>query len=308
MKIEIRKETPKDYHETEAMTRRSFYNVYGPGCDEHLLVHKLRTHKDFLPDCSRIALVDGEIAGVIMYFKCMIHGEDGDVEVASFGPLCVDHKYKNCGIGRKLLEETIPLVEAAGFPGIVIMGEPWYYPKVGFRRCREFGITDMEGNAYDPFMGLELVEGGLHIKGGQFEESSVVEECTEEALAELEKDFPPLKKISQPCQWSYENAYDDREGYHYAYATHFPRQFEGLFKEMQKDADDGIMKEIWENFDKTPYVLMTGQEVFGIFVINHEDSPVIEHMYLLKEPAEAERIEKEIRERLAKANSSCERE
>ena len=78
-----------------------------------------------------------------------------------------------------------------------------------------------------------------------------------------------------------------------------------MFKEMQKDANDGIMKEIWENFDKTPYVLMTGQEVFGIFVINHEDSPVIEHLYLLKEPAEAERIEKEIRERLAKANSSC---
>ena len=58
MNIEIRKETPQDYYETEAMTRRSFYNVYGPGCDEHLLVHKLRTHKDYLPECSRIALVD----------------------------------------------------------------------------------------------------------------------------------------------------------------------------------------------------------------------------------------------------------
>ena len=28
MNIEIRKETPQDYYETEAMTRRSFYNVY----------------------------------------------------------------------------------------------------------------------------------------------------------------------------------------------------------------------------------------------------------------------------------------
>ena len=69
MNIEIRKETPQDYYETEAMTRRSFYNVYGPGCDEHLLVHKLRTHKDYLPDCSRVALVDGKIAGTIMFFK-----------------------------------------------------------------------------------------------------------------------------------------------------------------------------------------------------------------------------------------------
>ena len=303
MNIEIRKETPKDYHETEAMTRRAFYNVYGPGCDEHLLVHKLRTHKDFLPECSRVALVDGEIAGVIMYFKCMIHGEEEDVEIASFGPLCVDHKYKNCGIGRKLLEETIPLVKAAGFPGIVIFGEPYYYPKFGFQRCKAFGLTDMEGNVSDPFMGLELVAGGLHIKGGRFVESSVLEELTEDALAELEKGFEPLRKVCQPCQWSYENAYDDREGYHYEYATHYPREFERLLKENEKEIKDGDIKAIWKDFDKTPYVLFTGQEAFGIFVFNHADSPFIEHLHLQKEQGEAERIEKEIRERLAKANS-----
>lgn len=303
MNIEIRKETPKDYFETEAMTRRSFYNVYGPGCDEHLLVHKLRTHKDFLPDCSRIALVDGKIAGLIMFFRCIIHGEEGDVEIASFGPLCVDHKYKNCGIGRRLLEETIPLVKEAGFPGIVIFGEPEYYPKIGFKRCREFGLTDMEGNASDPFMGLELVPGGLHIKGGRFEESSVVEECTEEALKELEKEFPPLKKICRPCQWSYENAYDDREGYHYEYATHFPKLFESLFKENEKEADEHVLKEIWENFDKTPYVLFNGKDAFGIFVISHVDVPVIEHMYLKCGQDDAERIEAQVRERLEKANS-----
>lgn len=303
MNIEIRKEAPQDYYETEAMTRRSFYNVYGPGCDEHLLVHKLRTHKDYLPECSRIALVDGMIAGLIMYFKCVIHGEDGDTTIASFGPLCVDHKYKNCGIGRRLLEETIPLVKEAGFPGIVIFGEPEYYPRIGFKRCREFGITDMEGNASDPFMGLELIEGGLHIKGGKFEESSVVEECTEEALEKLDKQFPPLKKISKPCQWGYENAYDDKEGYHYEYGTHFPREFERMFKEFVKEADDAMLGEIWENFDKTPYVLFTGNEAFGIFVINYEDEPVIEHMHLKKGAKEAEQIEQEVRERFAKANN-----
>jgi len=63
-----------------------------------------------------------------------------------------------------------------------------------------------------------------------------------------------------------------------------------------------MLAEIWENFDKTPYVLFTGQEAFGIFVINNENEPVIEYLYLKKESAEAERIEKEVRERFAKAN------
>ena len=246
--------------------------------------------------------MDGKVAGTIMFFKATICTEEKETEIATFGPLCVDHKYKNCGIGRKLLEATIPLVKETGYPGIVIFGEPEYYPKFGFRRGREFGLSGMDGNISDPFMGLELIEGGLHIKGGKFKESSVLEELTEEALLELDKEFPPLKKISRPCQWEYENAYDDREGYHYEYATHFPKVFEELFKESVSGVDDAMIGEIWENFDKTPYVLFTGKEAFGIFVINNEDEPVIEHMYLKKEPMERGKIEREVRERLAKAN------
>ena len=302
MNIEIRKEKIEDYYETEAMTRRSFYNVYNPGCDEYLLVHKLRGHKDYLPECSRVAVVDGEIAGTIMYFKAVIHTDGEDIEIASFGPLCVDHKYKNMGIGRKLLEETIPLVKAAGFRGIVIFGEPYYYPKLGFRRCREFGLTDMEGNAPDAFMGLELIESGLHIKGGRFEESSVCEECTGEALEELEKQFPPIRKIKQPCQWSYENAYDDREGYHYKYATHCPKVFEELFRKYIPNHSEGLLKNIWESMDKTPYVLFTGEEPIGMMLVSVSEEPVLEYLFIEKSGNEAERIKKEITERFIKAN------
>ena len=302
MKIEIRKELPQDYRETEEMTKRSFYNVYGPGCDEHLLVHKLRTHKDYLPELSRVALVDGKIAGTIMYFKCVIHGEKEDVTIASFGPLCVDHKYKNCGIGRKLLEATLPLAKEAGFPGIMIFGEPYYYPKFGFKRGREFGLTDMGGNASDAFMGLELAEGGLHIAGGRFEESSVVEELTEDALAELDKDFPVLKKIKRPCQWAYENAYDDREGYHYEYATHFPREFDALFRKNVTEHAESLLEDIWEDIDKTPYVLFTGTSAVGIFVINNTDMPEIEHMYFDSTAEDAKRIGDEVRERFYRLN------
>lgn len=302
MNIEIRKETPQDYYETELMTKRAFFNVYGPGCNEHLLVHKLRNHKDYLPECSRIAVVDGEIAGTIMFMKAVIHGEKGDVTIASFGPLCVDHKYKNCGIGRRLLEETIPLVREAGFSGIVIFGEPYYYPKFGFKRGKEFGLTDMEGNVSDPFMAYELVEGGLRIEGGRYEESSVVEELTDEALEELDKNFPAYKKIVRPCQWDYKNAYDDREGYHYEYATHCPRVFENLFKKFIGESAESLLKEIWENIDKTPYVLYTGEKAVGIFVINNVNEPVIEHMHFEEECKDAARIKEEICERFYRLN------
>lgn len=307
MNIEIRKERTTEYFETEAMTRRSFYNVYGPGCDEHLLVHKLRTHKDYLPELSRVALVDGKIVGTIMYFKAKIQTEEEEITIASFGPLCVDHKYKNMGIGGRLLQETISLVKEAGFRGIVIFGEPYYYPKFGFQRAGDFGLTDIEGNTSDAFMGLELVENGLHIEGGKFIESSVCQELTEEALEELDKNFPSLKKVSRPCQWSYPNAYDDREGYHYVYATRCPKIFETKFKEYMPEKADVVLKQIWESLDKTPYVIFTGKTPIGIMVISVEQGPEIEYLFIEDTVSEAEKIKKEIKDRFLKTNKADDR-
>ena len=37
----IRQETPADYHQTEQMVMRSFWNKYWPGCTEHLLTRMI---------------------------------------------------------------------------------------------------------------------------------------------------------------------------------------------------------------------------------------------------------------------------
>ncbi|ORX46848.1 acyl-CoA N-acyltransferase [Piromyces finnis] len=283
MNIEIREEKPEDYFETEEMVRRSFYNVYNPGCTEHLLVHIMRKHEDFLPELSKIALVDGKVAGLIMYYKSYIQTNDKTLTIASFGPLCVDHKYKNMGIGSRLLNETIPLVKEAGFRGIMIFGEPNYYPKFGFKSAREFGLTDMEGNAFDALMGMELVENGLHIEGGKFKETDAINLCTEEALLELENasNYENLKKVSRPCQWSYMNASDKKEGYHYEYATHYPTIFENLFKKYNTDNTREELLHIWKSIDITPYVLFNEKNPIGIMVISvEEEKPQIKHIFL----------------------------
>ena len=63
--IEIRKETEQDYFATEAMVRRAFWNKYRPGCDEHLMVRAMRSHPDFLPEFSRVAVCGDRVVGVI---------------------------------------------------------------------------------------------------------------------------------------------------------------------------------------------------------------------------------------------------
>ena len=53
MDITIRLETENDHREVENITREAFWNLYNPGCDEHLIAHNLRKSEDFMPGfCS----------------------------------------------------------------------------------------------------------------------------------------------------------------------------------------------------------------------------------------------------------------
>lgn len=199
--IEIRPETEDDYHATEEMTMRAFWNKYHRGCDEHLLVHKLRMSPDYIPEISRIAVKDGRVIGCIMYSKaCLKKGEE-TMEIVNFGPLCVDPDWQGTGVGKMLLEETTSLAKEAGYPGIVIFGEPDYYPRRGFVTCDKLGITTVDGKNFDAFMGCELTEGALKDFGGSFHESGVFQDLSAQEAEEFSKQFPPMKKQYFPGQW-----------------------------------------------------------------------------------------------------------
>lgn len=131
-KIIIREERKEDYYESELVTMRAFWNIHGPGCNEHLLVHKLRNSKDYVPQISRVAEYDGKIVGIIMYQRAWILDGDNKHEIITFGPLAVEPTAQSLGVGGLLLRETLKLAKEAGYPGICIFGEPEYYPKHGF--------------------------------------------------------------------------------------------------------------------------------------------------------------------------------
>ena len=67
--IKIRNEEEGDYQRVEAITRKSFWNLYVPGCVEHYLVHRLRTSADFIPELDFVALYGDKIVGNIIFTK-----------------------------------------------------------------------------------------------------------------------------------------------------------------------------------------------------------------------------------------------
>lgn len=193
--IIIRKEEPKDYKETELMTMRAFWNIHGSGCNEHLLVRKIRESEDYLPQLSRVAEIDGKIVGAIYYTKAKVVDEGFIHDIITFGPLAVEPTMFAMGIGRALLEETIELARKEGYLGIALAGEPYYYPKIGFETCDRYGISDASGNNYDALMCLPLQDAFSAVHGRLIESS--VFESVEDAveLEQFNKEFPDYPKI-----------------------------------------------------------------------------------------------------------------
>lgn len=199
--IGIRQERKEDYYGTELMTQRAFWNKHHLGCDEHYLVHKLRESQDYIPELSRVAIKDGKVIGCIMYSKAYVVDGDKKTEAVTFGPLCVDPVFQGCGVGGLLLDETMKLAAAAGYKGIIIFGEPDYYPIHGFKTCESFGITTSEGKNFDAFMGRELYPDAFMGIKGKFYESEVFEDLPSDKVEEYTRLFPYMEKQRFPGQW-----------------------------------------------------------------------------------------------------------
>lgn len=202
MKTEIRKETPSDWFDAEYVAKKAFWNLHFPGCDEHYLIHKLRGDKDYILELTRLAVVDGRVVGAIYYSRAVVRSGEKSDEILSFGPLCVDPEFQNKGIGGELLEHTMQLAKEMGFKGIVIYGEPDYYPRHGFVTCDNFGITPPDGKNFNYFMGKELVEGGFSGISGKFYESEAFENLPPDEVEEYDKKFPYMEKLVLPGQWN----------------------------------------------------------------------------------------------------------
>lgn len=198
----IRKETKDDYYNAEYMTKKAFWNLHRPGCDEHYLVHLLRGSEDYIEDLSRVAELDNKIVGGIYYSKAYVLDGNTRADMLTFGPLCVDPDYQNKGIGGKLLEITIKEAREKGYKGIIIFGEPGYYPKHGFKTCDRFGITTKEGKNFDAFMGYEIILNAFSEIHGEFYESEIFEQLYTDRVEAYDKKFPYMEKLKLPGQWS----------------------------------------------------------------------------------------------------------
>lgn len=98
----FRLEEQIDHNEVEQLTREAFWNVYQPGCCEHLVLHKLRESEAFIKELDFVAAEDGKIVANIVYSRMYTNGRMCS-SIAAFGPVSVHPDHQGKGIGGKII-------------------------------------------------------------------------------------------------------------------------------------------------------------------------------------------------------------
>lgn len=209
MNITIRREQPDDYRLVEEITRKAFWNLYCPGCNEHYIVHHMRSHKDFIPELSFVIEADGKIAGSIFYTHCkIVTPQNKAIQAITFGPVSILPTRHRQGLGRRLITHSIEEARRQGYRAIIIGGFPYHYHPYGFAGIKKYNITMPDGKFYTGIMALPLYEGALSDAAGKIYFSKALEP-DETYLREFDEEFPYMEKNILPCQKDFETAVSD---------------------------------------------------------------------------------------------------
>ena len=151
--VTIRAEEPEDVEVIHSIHQSAF-----PTEAEARLVDRLREERKLA--LSLIAEVNHRVVGHVAFSPVSVDSPSSGNQGLGLGPVAVRPECQGKGIGEQLITRGVEDSRREGYSFIVVLGEPEYYARFGFRRGSLFGL----GNEYgvdDPFMVLGLRPDGL---------------------------------------------------------------------------------------------------------------------------------------------------
>lgn len=199
--IVIRAERESDYQIVENMTRKAFWNLYIPGCTEHYLVHKMRSHKDFVSALDLVIELNGQVIGNIMYTQSRLVDESGtEKEILTFGPVSILPEYQRQGYGKLLLDYSFQEALRLGYSIIVIFGNPSNYVNRGFKSCKKYNIA-LEDGTFPTAMMAKVLTSVDYLDGRRWTYySSPIMDVDEKEAENFDKNFEQMTKGYQASQ------------------------------------------------------------------------------------------------------------
>ena len=127
--MEIRPECPGDERGISALIAEAFALAEHRDGTEAQIVEQLRAAGALT--VSLVAEDSGELVGLAAFSPVTVDG--ADVGWYGLGPVAVRPSRQGSGIGYQLIQDGLERLRHYGAAGCVVLGEPAYYARFGFR-------------------------------------------------------------------------------------------------------------------------------------------------------------------------------
>ena len=164
MNVNIRPETTADYPAVRKVNLAAFDTA-----TEADLADAMREAPEYVPELSLVAELDGKIVGHALFSEVTVVQERGELRALSLGPIAVLPDYQRRGIGSAMIEHGHRRGRELGYPFVVLIGHPWYYPRFGYVPAREHGLITIWDVSDPVFMVCELESGALEHAAGEIQ-------------------------------------------------------------------------------------------------------------------------------------------
>jgi putative acetyltransferase len=137
--VVVRPEVPGDVDAIFAITRAAFTGHPHSQGTEPYIVNWLRSAGGLT--LSLVATVEGRAVGHVAFSPVTL--SDGTEGWFGLGPVSVLPGLQRRGIGTALIQEGLARLRATGAAGVVLVGDPAYYGRFGFRHRPELTLADV---------------------------------------------------------------------------------------------------------------------------------------------------------------------
>jgi putative acetyltransferase len=135
----IRPEKVDDENRIGAVTEAAFAGKPYSDQTEAQIIERLRA-ADVLA-VSLVAEEDGSVIGHIAFSPVTLSGGEGGWY--GLGPVSVLPEQQGKGVGKALVEEGLDQLRSLGAAGCVLLGDPAYYSRFGFRTDHRLVLPDV---------------------------------------------------------------------------------------------------------------------------------------------------------------------
>lgn len=156
--LSIGPKQPGEEAEIHRFIQKAFLSAKVTDGKEQEFADQLRTSEGYIPGLELVARTEQGIVGHIM----LTHYKLGDqTSLLLLAPLSVAEEMRGRGLGALLIQEAFRRARESGYTAVVLMGDPAYYRRFGFRQSSEFGIRCTNDIPAQYTQALELTPGAL---------------------------------------------------------------------------------------------------------------------------------------------------